>query len=78
MTQNTVDNTVTLSAAEFAKLVKSVQYRKEYNKRPEVVAKRRTYMSKRYEQGKVAREVFKTVQSDPVLSKQLLGHTFKA
>jgi hypothetical protein len=47
------------TSLDIERLQKNEQYRKEYNKRPEVVAKRAAYMKARYERMKVLKGLLK-------------------
>jgi len=70
MTEHT-NGTVTLTAEESAKLLKMLTYRKTYNSRPEVKAKRVKYMAERYTQQKEAMKLFRKAQTNPELAVAL-------
>jgi hypothetical protein len=56
---NTHENNTGISPEDIARAIKSIAYRKAYNQRPEVQAKRKEYNRTRAERIKIAMEYIK-------------------
>lgn len=60
-----------LSEKEIQQAIRQLAYRKEYNKRPEVVEKRKLYMKKRGERIKEALKLMERASTNPQLAVEL-------
>ena len=60
-----------LSEKEIQQAIRQLAYRKAYNKRPEVVEKRKVYMKKRGERIKEALKLLERASTNPQLAVEL-------
>lgn len=65
MTTQQVAQQLSVSVSEVERAVKQLAYRKSYNKRPDVVAKRKVYMAKRAVEQREALKLFREAQTNP-------------
>ena len=71
MTTEAIAKELNVKTSEVERAIKQLAYRKEYNKRPEVVEKRKAYMRQRNLRIKEALQLLDRASTDPVLAVEL-------